>query len=36
MMRHRILASFTAEAEGITTDRIVEPLLNDVRERASS
>ncbi len=36
VLRHRILASFTAEAEGITTDTIVERLLKEVRERATS
>ena len=36
VLRHRILASFTAEAEGITTDSIVERLLKEVRERATS
>jgi MoxR-like ATPase len=33
VMRHRILASFTAEAEGITTDAIIRRLLETVRER---
>ncbi len=36
VLRHRILASFTAEAEGITTDSIVDRLLKEVRERATS
>ena len=36
VLRHRILASFTAEAEGITTDSIVQRLLQEVRERATS
>ncbi len=36
VLRHRLLASFTAEAEGITTDSIVERLLKEVRERAKS
>ena len=36
VLRHRILASFTAEAEGITTDSIVQQLLKEVRERATS
>ena len=31
VLRHRILASFTAEAEGITTDSIVQQLLKEVR-----
>ncbi len=36
VLRHRILASFTAEAEGISTDTIVQQLLKEVRERATS
>ncbi len=36
VLRHRLLASFTAEAEGITTDSIVQRLLQEVRERAAS
>jgi MoxR-like ATPase len=36
VLRHRILASFTAEAEGITTDSIVQRLLKEVPERAKS
>jgi MoxR-like ATPase len=36
VLRHRIQASFTAEAEGITTDSIVQRLLQDVRERTAS
>jgi MoxR-like ATPase len=36
VLRHRLLASFTAEAEGITTDSIVQRLLKEVRERATS
>ncbi|NBV23223.1 MAG: MoxR family ATPase [Proteobacteria bacterium] len=36
VLRHRILASFSAEAEGITTDTIVDRLLKEVRERATS
>jgi MoxR-like ATPase len=36
VLRHRLLASFTAEAEGITTDSIVQRLLQEVRERATS
>jgi MoxR-like ATPase len=35
VLRHRIQASFTAEAEGITTNSIVRRLLNDVRERTA-
>ncbi|MCE9592301.1 MAG: MoxR family ATPase [Planctomycetes bacterium] len=36
VLRHRILASFTAEAEGITTDAIIKRLLKEVPERAKS
>ena len=36
VLRHRISASFTAEAEGITTDTIVKRLLEAVPERATS
>src|SRR4051812_3389329 len=36
VLRHRLLASFTAEAEGITTDSIVQRLLQEVKERATS
>jgi MoxR-like ATPase len=35
VLRHRLLASFTAEAEGITTDSIVQRLLQEVEERAT-
>ncbi|HEV7402520.1 MAG TPA: MoxR family ATPase [Chthoniobacteraceae bacterium] len=35
VLRHRLLASFTAEAEGITTDSIVQRLLQEVKERAT-
>ncbi|MEL6628362.1 MAG: hypothetical protein AAFQ92_22760 [Bacteroidota bacterium] len=28
VLRHRIVASFTADAEGITTDHIVEKLMD--------
>ncbi len=35
VLRHRIQASFTAEAEGISTDSIVRRLLGEVRERSS-
>lgn len=34
VLRHRLQASFQAEAEGITTDNIVERLLKEVPERA--
>ncbi len=34
VLRHRIAASFTAEAEGITTDAIVQRLMQEVPERA--
>jgi MoxR-like ATPase len=36
VLRHRIAASFAAEAEGITTDAIVKKLLETVPERAAS
>jgi MoxR-like ATPase len=36
VLRHRIMASFTAEAEGIGTDAIVKRLLKEVPERAQS
>jgi MoxR-like ATPase len=36
VLRHRIQASFTAEAEGITTDSVVRRLLQEVRERTAS
>jgi MoxR-like ATPase len=36
VLRHRIQASFTAEAEGITTDSVVQRLLLEVRERTAS
>ncbi|MEO6054304.1 MAG: MoxR family ATPase [Chthoniobacterales bacterium] len=36
VLRHRIAASFTAEAEGITTDAIVQRLLKEVPERSAS
>jgi hypothetical protein len=32
-MRHRLMASFAAEAEGITTDKIVATLLEKIPER---
>jgi MoxR-like ATPase len=35
VMRHRLSASFAAEAEGITTDAIVKQLLEAVPERAN-
>ncbi len=34
VLRHRLSASFAAEAEGITTDRIVQQLLEKIPERA--
>ncbi|MCE9605995.1 MAG: MoxR family ATPase [Planctomycetia bacterium] len=34
VLRHRILCSFAAEAEGITTDHIVRRLIEEVPERA--
>lgn len=34
VLRHRIAASFTAEAEGISTDAIVQRLLQETSERA--
>lgn len=34
VLRHRILCSFTAEAEGITTDHIVRRLMEEIPERA--
>jgi MoxR-like ATPase len=33
VMRHRLMASFAAEAEGITTDKIVSTLLEKIPER---
>ena len=36
VLRHRIQASFAAEAEGITTDAIVKKLLATVPERTKS
>jgi MoxR-like ATPase len=36
VLRHRIAASFTAEAEGISTDAIVKQLLETVPERSGS
>jgi MoxR-like ATPase len=36
VLRHRISASFTAEAEGITTDIIIKRLMEAVPERAAS
>ncbi|MBI4024246.1 MAG: MoxR family ATPase [Verrucomicrobia bacterium] len=36
VLRHRIAASFTAEAEGISTDAIVQRLLQEVPERSAS
>jgi MoxR-like ATPase len=36
VLRHRLLASFAAEAEGITTDAIVRRLLETVPERKSA
>jgi MoxR-like ATPase len=36
VLRHRLSASFAAEAEGITTDTIVKKLLETVSERRSS
>ncbi|MEO6848937.1 MAG: MoxR family ATPase [Chthoniobacterales bacterium] len=36
VLRHRIAASFTAEAEGITTDTIVQRLIKEVPERSGS
>ena len=34
VLRHRILCSFAAEAEGITTDDMVRRLLEEIPERA--
>ena len=36
VMRHRLQASFAAEAEGITTDMIVKKLLATIPERTRS
>jgi MoxR-like ATPase len=36
VLRHRLSASFMAEAEGITTDRIIQRLLETVPERAGA
>jgi MoxR-like ATPase len=36
VMRHRLAASFTAEAEGIRTDQIIRRLLEEVPERKKS
>jgi MoxR-like ATPase len=36
VLRHRIAASFTAEAEGITTDAIIRRLLEEVPERTTT
>jgi MoxR-like ATPase len=35
VLRHRILASFAAEAEGITTDAIIRRLLETIPERTN-
>jgi MoxR-like ATPase len=35
VLRHRISASFVAEAEGIATDVIIERLLKEIPERAT-
>ena len=36
VMRHRLITSFAAEADGITTDRVVERLLEEVQPNAST
>jgi MoxR-like ATPase len=36
VLRHRIAASFGAEAEGITSDQIIKRLLEEVRERSDA
>jgi MoxR-like ATPase len=36
VLRHRISASFAAEAEGISTDRIVKRLLEEIPERSKA
>jgi MoxR-like ATPase len=36
VLRHRIAASFTAEAEGMKTDTIVKELLKEIPERTHS
>ena len=35
VLRHRIMLNFSAEAEGITTDRVIEKILTTVTEPAS-
>jgi hypothetical protein len=35
-MRHRIFVNFNADAEGITSDGIVDKLLSTVKEPASA
>ena len=35
VLRHRIITSFTAEAEGITTDMVVDRLLEEVKPNES-
>lgn len=35
-LRHRLILNFEAEAEGITTDRIIEQVLSEVPENAAS
>ena len=35
VLRHRVLINFNAEAEGVTSDRIVESLIEDTPDKAS-
>jgi MoxR-like ATPase len=35
VLRHRIITSFTAEAEGITTDRVIDRLLEEIQPNVS-
>ncbi|NDC64631.1 MAG: AAA family ATPase, partial [Planctomycetia bacterium] len=32
VLRHRLVASFTAESEGVTTDRVIEGILQSLPE----
>jgi MoxR-like ATPase len=35
-LRHRLILNFEAEAEGITTDKIIEQVLSEVPENAAA
>jgi MoxR-like ATPase len=36
VLRHRVLVNFAAEAEGITTERVIDALLEHVKAPAST